>query len=200
MPTARPLGSFVSIGEALYFSGSAPNTATTSQLLEIFYGSDIPSTLAPTPTPTLTPTPAPTYTPCAVTAPTNGALGTCSSTLAAGSSCEPTCNAGYDTGGVRMTCSATGTTLSSTTTCGNNLWATRNSLPTSSINSGQCSAVVGSLLYVYSYSPPAQAFHKYASTSDTWTTGAQRLCRGRVWLAPEAVSAGSFCVQLRDRR
>jgi hypothetical protein len=53
---------------------------------------------------------------------------------------------------------------------------------------------------VYSYSPPAQAFHKYASTSDTWTTGAQRLCRGRVWLAPDAVSAGSFCVQLRDRR
>jgi hypothetical protein len=33
--------------------------------------------------------------PCGVTAPANGALGTCPSSLTSGSSCAPTCNTGY---------------------------------------------------------------------------------------------------------
>ena len=39
-------------------------------------------------------------TPCdASAAPTNGAVGTCTSTLASGSTCQPTCNAGYTVSG-----------------------------------------------------------------------------------------------------
>ena len=33
--------------------------------------------------------------PCKLTAPTNGALGTCASSLTSGSSCTPSCNSGY---------------------------------------------------------------------------------------------------------
>ena len=39
--------------------------------------------------------------PCnAATAPTNGVLGTCTSSLASGSTCQPTCNTGYTVSGV----------------------------------------------------------------------------------------------------
>jgi hypothetical protein len=39
---------------------------------------------------------APTYSPCdASTAPTNGAVGDCTSVLASGSTCQPTCNLGF---------------------------------------------------------------------------------------------------------
>ena len=55
------------------------------------------------------------YSTCdASTAPTNGAVGTCTSTLANSSSCVPVCNTGYTLTGT-TTC-GTGT-LSSSATC-----------------------------------------------------------------------------------
>ena len=42
---------------------------------------------------------------CTVTAPINGYLGTCSSTLASGASCQFTCDAGYTLVGSQTTCS-----------------------------------------------------------------------------------------------
>ena len=44
--------------------------------------------------------------PCKLTAPTNGALGTCASSLASGSSCTPSCNSGYTVYG-SYSCTAT---------------------------------------------------------------------------------------------
>jgi hypothetical protein len=41
---------------------------------------------------------------CSVTAPTNGTLGTCSSTLASGSECQFTCNSGYFLNGADTSC------------------------------------------------------------------------------------------------
>jgi hypothetical protein len=50
----------------------------------------------------------------ASTAPTNGAVGTCTSSLASGSTCQPTCNSGYTVSGSRS-CSAG--TLTDTVAC-----------------------------------------------------------------------------------
>jgi len=53
--------------------------------------------------------------PCdASTAPTNGAVGTCTSSLASGSSCTPTCNTGYTLSGSRSCSSGT---LTDTVAC-----------------------------------------------------------------------------------
>jgi hypothetical protein len=49
--------------------------------------------------------------PCPVNAPANGALGTCPSTLASGSSCQVSCSTGYAVAGVATTCSSGTLTL-----------------------------------------------------------------------------------------
>ena len=49
----------------------------------------------------------------ASSAPTNGGAGTCTSSLAAGSSCQPTCNTGYTVSGT-ATCSSSGTLTQAT--------------------------------------------------------------------------------------
>jgi hypothetical protein len=46
-----------------------------------------------------------TPSPCAVAAPSNGSLGTCSPALASGGSCEVACNSGYTVVGSRTACS-----------------------------------------------------------------------------------------------
>jgi hypothetical protein len=171
MPSVtRTLGSFATIGSAVYYSGGAFSpTPGNPALLEVYYGPAVAPTASPTPAPTLAPTPSPTYAPCAVTAPTNGNLGSCTSALAAGAQCQPTCNTGYGVSGP-MDCSATGV-LTSASVCGTKQWASRNGLPTSSINSGQSCAAVGSLLFVYTQ----PAFQKYAAATDAWETGGCRV-------------------------
>ena len=64
----------------------------------------------------------------ASTAPTNGAVGTCTSSLASGSTCQPTCNSGYTVSGV-SSCSA-GTLTA----------ATRSASPTSPTSASSCDA------------------------------------------------------------
>jgi hypothetical protein len=54
--------------------------------------------------------------PCSVTAPANGGLGNCPTTLASGSSCSVVCNAGYTLSGDNLT-SCTDGELTSTQTC-----------------------------------------------------------------------------------
>ncbi len=124
--------------------------------------------------------------PCTgVTAPTNGALGTCTSPLAAGATCQPTCNPGYGVFGATR-CSSTGTTPSSVSACiplGS--WATSNSLPTSSINAGQSCAAVGALLYVYTQ----PAFQQYAAATDAWTQGARAVPPARSFSHTRVVAA-----------
>ena len=129
------------------------------------------------------PTFSPTYTPCSVTAPTNGALGTCSSTLAAGSSCQPSCNDGFgyvvNNGGSvagATTCSAAGTTLTQTTTCTILVWQSRNSVPTASFYPLQSSVSYGTLLYTNTVPAIGASgdFHVYGSTTDLWVTGIGR--------------------------
>jgi hypothetical protein len=171
MPSVtRTLGSFVTIGSAVYYSGGGYSpTPGDPALLEVYYGPAIAPAASPTPSPTSAPTATPTYAPCAVAAPTNGNLGWCTSALALGAQCQPTCNTGYGVSGP-MDCSATGV-LTATSVCETKQWASRNGLPTSSINSGQSCAAIGALLYVYTQ----PAFQKYAAATDAWEAGACRV-------------------------
>merc|ERR1711871_1814723 len=61
-------------------------------------------------------------------APTNGAVGDCTSTLAAGASCTPTCNTGYTRSG-QTTCGFGGV-LSATATCAASSTTTTTAAPT----------------------------------------------------------------------
>ena len=63
MPTTlRGLGSFATVGSAVYFSGGGPGSPnpTSPALLEVYYGPAVAATASPTPAPTLSPTLAPT--------------------------------------------------------------------------------------------------------------------------------------------
>ena len=161
MPTARSSGCLATVGDDLYYSGAAyPQFQTDMVAFERIDGVAVV---------TYAPTRSPTYAPCAVTAPTNGDLGSCTSALAAGAQCQPTCNTGYGVSGP-MDCSAAGV-LTSASVCETKQWASRNGLPTSSINSGQSCAAVGGLLYAYTQ----PAFQKYAAATDAWETGACRV-------------------------
>jgi hypothetical protein len=66
MPSAtRTLGSFATIGSAVYYSGGAyPPTPGDPALLEVYYGPAVAATASPTPSPTFAPTPSPTYGSC----------------------------------------------------------------------------------------------------------------------------------------
>ena len=161
MPTLRGSGCLATVGDDLYYSGAAyPQLTAEMVAFERIDGVAVV---------TYAPTRSPTYAPCAVAAPTNGNLGSCTSALAAGAQCQPTCNTGYGVSGP-MDCSGTGV-LTSSSVCETKQWASRNGLPTSSINSGQSCAAVGSLLYVYTQ----PAFQKYAAATDAWETGACRV-------------------------
>ena len=136
-----------------------------------------------TPIVTNTPTASPTYAPCAVAAPTNGALGTCTSSLALGNSCQFSCSDGYGVSGP-TSCSATTGLLAAATCTFEEAWTTVRAVPAAMTNVGQACAVVGTLFYTYATNFPAPAptaftqFQKYAATTDVWTTGAQlRLLR-----------------------
>jgi hypothetical protein len=156
-----PKGCYKSGTYDAYFNDHATGGTACTYCQLICLGAAVATTPAPMS--------APTIGPCAVAAPTNGNLGSCTSALAAGAQCQPTCNPGYGVSGP-MDCSATGV-LTSASVCGTKQWASRNGLPTSSINSGQSCAAVGSLLYVYTQ----PAFQKYAAATDAWETGACRV-------------------------
>ncbi len=66
MPSSgRPLGSFATIGSAVYYSGGAyPPAPVNPALLEVYYGPAVAATASPTPTPSSAPTPSPTYGSC----------------------------------------------------------------------------------------------------------------------------------------
>jgi hypothetical protein len=115
--------------------------------------------------------------PCTgVAAPTNGALGTCTSTLAAGSTCQFTCNDGYVASGT-TSCAAGGTTLTAAT-CATNVWQSRNALPAVSLVPLQGALSFGTEMYT-AINPPVGPlgigasgnFHNYDSTTDLWATG-----------------------------
>ena len=174
MPTTRKNGCLASVGKNVYYTGSYYMDTANQQRMEMLIG---------TPIITSAPTFAPTIPPCSVTAPTNGALGTCSSTLAAGSSCQPSCNDGFgyvvNNGGSvagATTCSATGTTLTQTTTCTILVWQSRNSVPKPSFYPLQSSVSYGTLLYTNTVPAIGASgdFHVYGSTTDLWVTGIGR--------------------------
>ena len=100
MPTARYRGCVASVGKNLFYAGTyspSPNP-TNAYRMEMLVG---------TPSITNAPTVSPTVGPCTVTAPTNGALGTCASSLGEGTTCQFTCAAGYGVSGA-TSCSANG--------------------------------------------------------------------------------------------
>jgi hypothetical protein len=76
---------------------------------------------------------------CAVTAPPNGFLGNCSSSLSSGSSCSLSCNAGYTVVGAVTTCS--NGVLTATQTCAASACAV--TAPTNG-TLGSCSSVISS--------------------------------------------------------
>ena len=101
MPTARKSGAFVSIyGSRLYYASSeyrAPGPSKYSMsLLEV-------------------------YTPAfcdASSAPTNGGVGTCTSSLPVGSTCQPVCDSGYTVSGATLCVAAASSSASlSAATC-----------------------------------------------------------------------------------
>jgi hypothetical protein len=181
-PTARQLGSLASVASAVYSSGGfyAPGTPVPLQLviptyLEVFYGSAVAATASPTPAPTSSPTRSPTYGPCAVTAPTNGALGTCTSSLALGGTCQFSCSDGYGVSGP-TSCSATMVLAAATCTTG--AWTTRKAVPAMSYWPLQGAGTHDTFMYAYiagakGLPSPANRgeFFKYSSTIDVWTSG-----------------------------
>jgi hypothetical protein len=67
MPSlGRQLGSFATIGSAVYYSGGAvnPNPVGNPALLEVYYGPAVAATASPSPSPTSAPTRSPTYGSC----------------------------------------------------------------------------------------------------------------------------------------
>ena len=165
MPTARRNGCLATVGKNVYYSGSYYMDTANQQRMEMLIG---------TPIVTSAPTFAPTLAPCAVAAPTNGALGTCASSLAAGASCQFSCNNGYGVSGP-TSCSATGVLAAAT--CRTGAWISRNAVPAQSYMPAQGAGAYDTLMYAYIAGPqspmPANRgeFYKYSSTADTWTTG-----------------------------
>ncbi len=153
MPTARKFHCAADVGGAIYVAGADPTT--TGNVLHAL------STAAPC---------------TGVTAPTNGALGTCTSTLAAGASCQFACNDGYGASGP-TSCAAGGTTLTAAT-CATNVWFSRNALPAVSLVPLQGALSFGTQMYT-AINPPVGPlgigasgnFHNYDSTTDLWATG-----------------------------
>ena len=178
MPTARRNGCLASVGKDVYYSGSYyPNTANVNRM-EMLIG---------TPIVTNAPTFAPTIGPCAVTAPTNGALGTCTSSLAPGGTCQFSCNDGYLASGP-TSCSAT--MVLAAATCITGVWTTRKAVPAMSYMPAQGAGTYDTFMYTYiaTTSPTLPAnrgqFYKYASTADTWTTGGTKPAVCRASAAP----------------
>jgi hypothetical protein len=152
MPTARKNGCLASVGKNMYYSGSYYMDTTNVNRMEMLIG------------------------PCAVAAPTNGALGTCASSLAAGASCQSSCSDGYGVSG-RTSCSAR-TGLLAAATCRTGAWISRNAVPAQSYMPAQGAGAYDTFVYTYiagpqSFAVPANRgeFYKYASMADTWTTG-----------------------------
>jgi hypothetical protein len=180
-PTARQLGSFASVASAVYYSGGfyvpgtpVPLESVTPTYLEVYYGPAVAATASPTPAPTSSPTRSPTYGPCAVTAPTNGALGTCTSSLALGGTCQFSCSDGYGVSGP-TSCSAT--MVLAAATCMTGAWTTRKAVPAMSYRPLQGAGTHDTFMYAYiagAKSPlPANRgeLYKYSSTIDVWTSG-----------------------------
>jgi hypothetical protein len=110
-----------------------------------------------------------------VTAPTNGVLGTCTSSIAAGTTCQFSCNAGYGVSGP-TSCSAAGALTAAT--CTTAVWISRNAVPAQSYMPAQGAGTYDTFMYTYiagakALPIPANRgeFYKYASSADTWTTG-----------------------------
>ena len=114
-----------------------------------------------------------TCTGCAVTAPTNGALGTCTSSIAAGTTCQFTCSAGYTATGP-TSCSAVGVLTAAT--CAEP-WTTKRAMPRAAEDLRNACAGFGDMYYMYHGTPYANTgeLSKYATLSDVWTTGKRPL-------------------------
>ena len=171
MPTARYLGCVASVGKNLLYAGMYsyyPNP-TNAYRMEMLVGM-LSITNAPTVSPTVGP--------CAVTAPTNGALGTCTSSLGEGTTCQFTCSAGYTATGA-TSCSAVGVLTAAT--CAEP-WTTKKAMPLSGMEDvGQsCAGVTsatGSFYYQYRGNSPFGPYPatadmmKYTTATDAWSLG-----------------------------
>ncbi len=163
MPTLRSTGCVATVGNDLYYSGAA-NTQTSTEMVafEKISGTAV------------MPTATPMYVPCSVMAPANGGLGTCTSSLALGATCQPTCDAGYGVSGA-TSCSAGGVLTAAT--CATGVWISRNAVPAMSYYPLQGTGTYDTLMYTYTagtkFASPADRgqFYKYTSPADTWTTG-----------------------------
>jgi hypothetical protein len=166
MPTARSSGCLATVGDDLYYSGASyPQTGADMVAFERIDGVAVV---------TYVPTASPTHAPCAVAAPTNGALGSCTSALAAGSTCQPSCSAGYGVSGP-TSCSATGVLAAAT--CMTGSWTTRQAVPAMSYWPLQGAGTHDTFMYAYiagaKYTNAAERgeLYKYSSTTDAWTSG-----------------------------
>jgi hypothetical protein len=102
----------------------------------------------------------------ASTAPTNGDLGTCTSSLALGAACMPTCNSGYILE-TPTSCSASG--ILTTGTCQSlPAWVSRNSMPTARYQLAV--ATTGNLIYTLGGLPYLTTLEVYTPTTDLWST------------------------------
>jgi hypothetical protein len=194
MPTLRSSGCLATVGDDLYYSGAAyPQYQTEMVALERIDGVAVVTyaptrsptyapTASPSPSPTFTPTRSPTYAPCAVTAPSNGDLGSCTSALAAGAQCQPTCNTGFGVSGPTR-CSAAGVLAAAT--CMTGSWTTRQAVPAMSYWPLQGAGTHDTLMYAYIAGAkvplPANRgeLYKYSSTTDAWTSGPGPRMQGR---------------------
>ena len=175
MPTARSSGCLATVGDDIYYSGAAyPQTGAEMVAFERIDGVAVV---------TYAPTRSPTYAPCAVTAPTNGDLGSCTSALAAGAQCQPTCSDGYGVSGP-TSCSAT-TGLLAAATCRTGAWISRNAVPAQSYMPAQGAGAYDTLMYAYIAGAKATSpanrgeLYKYSSTTDVWTSGPGPRMQGR---------------------
>ncbi len=98
-------------------------------------------------------------------APTNGLVGTCTSSVAAGSSCTPSCNSGYALL-TETLCSSTGVLAPGM--CLIPQWLSKNSMPTPRYHLAV--ATSSNLVYTLGGYPYVTALEVYTPTTDSWAT------------------------------
>ena len=114
-PCCHTASNYVTFSNCLFDSNSAPqfgDVRVGNGFTVIFSGTNLMNTLPggggtiiyapspPNPPPSLQPSPPPMSPPCDASAPpSNGGVGDCINSLASGSTCQPTCNAGYTVSG-----------------------------------------------------------------------------------------------------
>jgi len=131
---------------------------------------------------------------CSAVAPTNGALGSCTAVMGGGTSCTPTCNAGY-TAAASMSCSATGVfTPATCNTTSNNNVSTPVSTTTSTVTQDYTFASLAAADYSGSVKGNIQC--AYANTVEGGTSWC-KAALGPTWTYMNGVSVESSAVSAR---